>query len=181
MGASKYPVAFGAAIALTTLSVPVAPRAASTAIMPFSEFVHSLSVAPADAYVGRLGTAVKNPAAFEEMRHHLLDLYRGVSVAHSFVRDDQVFDCIPIKDQPGVRLRKLKTVAEPPPSPPAGVSGEGHESAPPSVGEAQDTTGGPHALGNAQRCEDGTIPVRRLTLDELTRFATLKDYLAKQP
>ena len=180
MGTSKYSVAISAAIALTSLSEPPAAQAMGTAIMPFSEFVNSLSVAPADAYVGRPGTAVKTPAAFEEMRRHLLNVYSGVSVAHSFVSGDRIFDCIPIEDQPGVRLRKLKTGAEPPPSPPAGVSGEGHESGSPSVAEVQDA-GGHDALGNAQQCEDGTIPVRRLTLEELTRFATLKDYLAKQP
>ena len=112
---------------------------------------------------------MKTPAAFEEMRHHLLNLCSGVSVAHSFVSGERIFDCIPIEDEPGVRLRKLKTVAEPPPSPPAGVSGEGHESGSPSVAEVQDA-GGRDALGNAQQCEDGTIPVRRLTLEELTRF-----------
>jgi hypothetical protein len=178
MGTSKYSVAISAAIAL--MSEPPAAQTTGTAVMPFSEFVNSLSVEPADAYVGRPGTAVKTPAAFEEMRHHLLNLYSGASVAHSFVSGERIFDCIPIEDQPGVRLRKLKTGAEPPPSPPAGVSGEGHESGSPSVAEVQDA-GGRDALGNAQQCEDGTIPVRRLTLEELTRFATLKDYLAKQP
>ena len=178
MGTSKYSVAISAAIAL--MSEPPAAQTTGTAVMPFSEFVNSLSAEPADAYVGRPGTAVKTPAAFEEMRHHLLNLYSGVSVAHSFVSGERIFDCIPIEDQPGVRLRKLRTGTEPPPSPPAGVSGEGHESGSPSVAEVQDA-GGRDALGNAQQCEDGTIPVRRLTLEELTRFATLKDYLAKQP
>ena len=179
MGTTKYRATMCATIALTAWSAPLAAQTASTAIVPFSDFVHSLSVAPADAYVGRSGAAVKSTGAFGAMRQHLVKMYSGVAVAHSFVRDDQVFDCVPINDQPGMRLQKSKTVAEPPPSPPSDVLGQGHESGSPSVGETQGTADRPDALGRTQPCEDGTIPMRRLTLEELTRFATLKDYFAK--
>jgi hypothetical protein len=37
------------------------------------------------------------------------------------------------------------------------------------------------AYGNAVACPAGTIPVRRVTLDQLTRFPTVKAFLAKQP
>ena len=30
-------------------------------------------------------------------------------------------------------------------------------------------------------CPDGAIPLRRITLDELTRFRTLRDFLSKAP
>ena len=30
-------------------------------------------------------------------------------------------------------------------------------------------------------CPDGTIPMRRITLEELTRFRTLRDFLGKSP
>jgi hypothetical protein len=189
MDAAKYrhaisgiiALAAGATIALTAWSAPFAAQTASTAIVPFSDFVNSLSVAPADAYVGRSGAEVESTAAFGAMRQHLVKMYSGVAVAHSFVRDDQVFDCFPINDQPGLRLRKLKRVAEPPPSPPTDVLGQEHESGSPNVGETQGTADRPDVLGREQRCEDGTIPVRRLTLDELTRFKTLKSYFAKGP
>ena len=170
-------MAAGATIALTAWSEPLAAQT-STAVVPFSEFVSDLTFAPAADHVGRSGVAPKRTAAFEEMRQHLLKLYSGIAVARSFQRDNEVFDCVPINDQPGVRLQKLKTVATPPPSPPAGVSGEGHERDS-SVGDLQDLADGPDAPSNTQRCEDDTIPMRRLTLEKLARFESLKSYFAK--
>ena len=172
-------MAAGATIALTAWSEPLAAQT-STAVVPFSEFVSDLTFAPAADHVGRSDVAPKRTAAFEEMRQHLLKLYSGIAVARSFQRDDKVFDCLPIIDQPGVRLRKLKTVATPPPSPPAGVSGEGHERDS-SIGDLQNSADGPDAPGNTQRCEDDTIPMRRQTPEELARFESLKSYFAKGP
>ena len=65
--------------------------------------------------------AVKSTAAFGDMRQHLVKIYSGVTVAHSLSRDKEVSDCVPINDQPGVRVRKLKRVAKPPPIPPTSV------------------------------------------------------------
>jgi hypothetical protein len=128
MGTIRSRATIGATIALTAWSGPIAAQTASTVIVPFSEFVNSLSIAPADAYVGRSGTAVKSTAAFEEMRQHLLNMYSGVAVKRSFLRDNQVFDCVPIRDQPGMRMQHSKTVAEPPPSPPGEALRQGHHS-----------------------------------------------------
>jgi hypothetical protein len=172
-------VVVGAIIAFTTRGEAPAAEPNNPAIVPFSEFVNSLRIAPADAFVGQSGLAVKSAAAFGEMRQHLLKMYSGVAVAHSLSRDKQVFDCVPVNDQPGVRVRKLKRIAVPPPIPPSSIWGQGQESSSPSVRET-DTSSGLDAPGG-QRCEDGSIPVRRLTLDEMTRFATLKDYFAKGP
>jgi hypothetical protein len=181
MGITRSRATIGATIALTAWSGPTSAQTASTAIVPFSEFVNGLSVAPADAYVGRSGAAVKSTAAFEEMRQHLVSMYSGVEVEHSFVQGNQVFDCVPIHDQPGMRTQHAKTVPEPPPSPPGGVFRQGDDSGSPQVHETQSTMGGLDPLGNAQECEEGTIPMRRLTLEELTRFETLQDYFAKNP
>ena len=37
------------------------------------------------------------------------------------------------------------------------------------------------AAGGPGRCPSGSVPVRRVTLADLTRFATLADFLAKAP
>jgi len=37
------------------------------------------------------------------------------------------------------------------------------------------------AAGGAGRCPAGSVPVRRITLTDLTRFATVEDFLAKAP
>ena len=177
MGDRRYAAAVGAVFALTVLGGPIALVAGSPKILPFSEFLYNLRVASVVDYVGRPGKAVQDNVAFEEMRQHLLTLYSGVSVERSLAQDDQVFDCIPIADQPGLRLQKGQT-AKPPPGPPAGSPSRG-KSGPTSVGEAGQAGAGPEGASPAEACETGTIPMRRLTLDELTRFATLKDYLAK--
>jgi neprosin-like protein len=170
-------LAGGVTIALATWSEPLAAQTTGTAVVPFSEFVSDLTFAPADAYVGRSDVSVNRTAAFEEMRQHLLKLYSDVVVARSFQRENKVFDCVPINDQPGVRLRKVKTVATPPPSPPTSVLGERHERGS-SVGDLQNLADAP---GNTQRCEGDTIPMRRLTLEKLARFESLKSYFAKGP
>src|SRR5207249_8761685 len=71
-----------------------------------------------------------NAAAFEEMRQHILKLYEGVQVSHSFTVGSQTYDCVPIEQQPAVRLLGLKGIAAPPasaaPAPgPAEVNGAG--------------------------------------------------------
>jgi hypothetical protein len=60
---------------------------------------------------------------FGDMRQHIVKIYSGVTVAHSLSRDKEVSDRVPINDQPGVRVRKLKRVAKPPPIPPTSVWG----------------------------------------------------------
>jgi hypothetical protein len=72
-------------------------------LLPFSQFLHDVERARPQDYVGAPGTAVKDRVAFEEMRQHLLRLYDGVTVNHSFATDGQIFDCVPIGQQPGLR------------------------------------------------------------------------------
>ena|ERR1700730_6910642 len=46
-------------------------------------------------------------------------MYSGVSVKHSFLLGSDPFDCVPIMQQPSVRLLGLKSIAtKPPPSAP---------------------------------------------------------------
>ena len=37
----------------------------------------------------------------------------------------------------------------------------------------------PH--GNVMQCPEGTIPMRRVTLEDMTRFPTLRAYMRKGP
>jgi hypothetical protein len=140
------------------------------AYLEFNDFVKSLHTARPDAYVGRSATVVQNAGSFERMRQYLLKLYDGVSVSHSFELDAQVFDCVGLMQQPGVRLGESKTIAAPPPPMPD-LPG----------GRMQDRSGSHDAFGSLQHCPSGTIPMRRLTLPELTRFRTLEQFLRKSP
>ena len=72
--------------------------------------------------------AVRDEAAFEEMRRHLLKLYEGVQVSHSFFEAGHYVDCVPISQQPSLKGRGEQAAKAPPrptsPSrPPKGETG----------------------------------------------------------
>ena len=142
------------------------------AYVPFATFQKSLSAAQPQAYVGVGGRAVADAAAFTQMREHLLRLYGGITVHQTFELGGVVFDCVPLMQQPAVRLQGLKQIATPPP-PMQGVFGGGKR--------VQATDGSSDAFGNSRHCASGTIPMRRITLDEMTRFRTLRDFFRKGP
>jgi hypothetical protein len=143
MSVKFVPPALAAVAALSLLA------AAGPPLQPFGQFVRGLEMARAGAYVGTPGAAVRDAAAFDEMRRYLLRLYQGVTVRRSFAVGGQVFDCVPIGQQPGLR------------------------------GAAPDPV--PSAATTPSACGAGTIPMRRVTLGEITRFATLADFLHKAP
>jgi hypothetical protein len=123
----------------------------------------------------------KNEPAFEEMRQHILTMYKGVTVSHSYVQGSNHFDCVPVGQQPSVRLQGLKTIAGAPPqsalkTPPAAAEKPGFDAKPASQGAGQTD-----AFGNTIGCESNTIPMRRITLDEMTQFPTLNDFFQKGP
>ncbi|MGA7674317.1 MAG: neprosin family prolyl endopeptidase [Rhizomicrobium sp.] len=112
------------------------------------------------------------------MRHHLQQMYGGVSVSHSFEMGNQVFDCVPIYSQLGVRLQGLKNIATPPPFPPY-VARFAPQTGVPTPQVTENASDKPDIFGNKERCETGTIALRRLTFDELSRFATLRQFFQK--
>jgi hypothetical protein len=75
--------------------------------------------------------------------------------------------------QPSVRDGHVAKLAIPPPT--IATQQAGNRAASPL------TLGLHDAYGNAVACPAGTIPMRRITLDQITRFPTLKAFLAKQP
>jgi hypothetical protein len=120
------------------------------------------------------------------MRQHILNLYQGVEVAHSYVLDGDHFDCVPEMQQPGVRMQGLKSIVTPPP---AAVlkqifadSGDRTESSETPSGASQLGSGRQvDEFGNSQVCEAKTISMRRVTLEETSRFETLKNFFEKGP
>lgn len=122
-------------------------------VLPFDDFMRGLKDAHSAAFVRRPGAAVKDAQAFEQMRDYLLHLYEGMHVRQSYRVGSQVIDCVPVNEQPSLR-QSTKGIAAPPPGAADKDSGDG--------------------------CAEGTIPMRRITLDELIRFPTLDDYLHKQ-
>jgi hypothetical protein len=160
-------------LGVALLAAPLgAPRAqtAGGGLQAFPDFINDVKIARAADFVGQIAGGVDRATEFEAMRQHLLTLYGDAIVSHSYRLDGQVFDCVGIDKQPAVILQKLPGIASPPPLRPA----------PSNDGDATQTDDGMHdALGNVETCVDGTIPMRRLTLDELGRFKTLRAFFQK--
>lgn len=151
-------------------------QSASPSFVMFDSFMREVSAARATRYLQAPGSRLSDSTAFEEMRNHVLSLYQGVHVTHSFTYNSQYVDCVPVLQQPGARRLGLKEMPSPPapPSPPPGMSLV--PSAPSSLAtEVSDS------FGNKMACEPGTIPMRRVTLEELSRYSSLDHYLRKTP
>jgi Neprosin len=165
--------AFAAAAVFTT-SAPLHAQQFVT----FSDFVQSILAADDNTVLALPTTKATSAAAVEEMRQQLLALYNGVQVTQSYVVGSQTIDCIPILQQPAVRMLGLKSIVQPP-SAPATAPGQVPQTATlPSqlpAGKTQD------AFGNTLGCQGDTIPMVRVTLEQMAQFNTLHDFFSKGP
>lgn len=126
-------------------------------------------------------TRVANEEAFVEMQSYILNFYDKTEALHSFADEtDAIYDCIPVEQQPS--LKGLKG------SVPSAPDAPGHEHPPDSKDERQDSLVpsplGPDKkdrFGNLMYCPPDTIPMRRVTIEQLTRFETLHDFFQKGP
>jgi hypothetical protein len=146
-------------------------------------FVDSIDSAKHGNFLARAESKVAHEDAFADMRAHILKLYDKTESPNSFMDGTgAIFDCIPIEQQPA-----LKGSSEPVPKAPdlPQVEAAGR----PQVAEERKASlisspFGPDRTdwhGNAIFCQPGTIPMRRVTLETLTRFGTLKDFFQKGP
>jgi len=111
MKSSIFVATITAAISVLTAHLNAQPKE----FVPFKSFIDSTRAANVSSHMMRQESRVKDSAAFEEMRQHILTMYRGVEVKHSFVRDSSHFDCVPIEQQPAVRILGLQNIAAAPP------------------------------------------------------------------
>jgi hypothetical protein len=153
------------------------PGAASTsaapAALPLAAYLTQLPTVHYADYVDRSQVRVRDEAAFEDMRQYLIRRYEGASVTSSLVIGGVVFDC----------LRQEANAAGPPPAaaePPEVAGAPGPVTSP--AGSAPEAPGPAHAASvSAVPCPPGSVPVRRVTLDDLTRFPSLAAFLGKGP
>lgn len=148
-----------------------------------AEHLEYVAAAEYGEYVDLEDVHVESEEAFEEMKRHILVMYEGVDNTHSFIYYDQHVDCITIETQPSVLLHKISLedidFAEP-----ETVDVEGDVSAEEIADGVQYVTpqltpGQLDDFGNEIFCEWGTIPLRRLTLEEMVRFVNLDRYFSK--
>jgi hypothetical protein len=146
-------------------------------IEPFGKFLERTRSARHENYSRSTGSRVRDPAAFEEQRKHILSLYQGVAAAHSFVDSGgQIFDCIPVRQQRSLRGSN-EEVAQPPILP-KGVQAQATQDIVPLLHPLR--LGRFDRYGNEMACPPGTVPIRRVTLEEVTRFETLGHYQRKR-
>ena len=164
--------------AVTLVVLAAAAPLHAQEFVKFSNFVQSLKTADVDAVLPLATTTATDAASVAEMRQHLVALYDGVDVTQSYVVGTQTIDCIPIMQQPAVRMLGLTSIAEAPPAP----------ATPPAVASkavvlpSQLPAGKTHdAFGNSLGCQNGTIPMLRVTLEQMAHFKTLHDFFAKGP
>src|SRR5262245_13479699 len=146
---------------------------------PFESFFESLASARYDEFSRLPGAVVESADAFEEMRTHLLDLYKDVRVEASFVETDgQVIDCIPADQHPAAKRWNGITISAPPKAPPAP---ESYETTPPyAVTPAtREITNRLPWTHTTQDFPHGTTPMYRTTLQQLSRFRNLAAFSAK--
>ena len=146
--------------------------------LPFDKFLDQVKRAE---YKDYSKTFVKNETAFEEMREHVLLMYSGItdrSKVSSFVQDGQYGDCILVKEQPTVHLLNLTEIAKPP----SGFVSAPKDGTAPNNGSYAESPlkqGLKDKYGNAIACPAESIPMARLSLEQITRFPTLLDFFSK--
>jgi hypothetical protein len=171
-------VIFSVVLTVITLHGRLNAQSGPSQFVTFKDFLASTTAADSGEFLARPTSHVKAATELEQMRGHILTMYDGIEVSHSFLLHSQYFDCVPIERQPSVRLLGLKGIAQPPPL----AASQNRLFAGPA--EGADQVGAEDEFdefGNSARCEEGTIPMRRITLDELSRFATLQDFFKKAP
>jgi len=165
---------------LPATDTPTPPTETPSDFISFGDFLQSVRDASFDDYAGRDDAAVRDADAFEEMRQHILTMYDGVEQVSTFVVDGQYFDCITVESQPSLRLQDLQVIRDAPDN--TIFSDEGTEGEAPGTGEALESPlllGQTDPYGNPIRCDDGTIPMARITLEVMTRFETLDAFFGK--
>ncbi len=150
-------------------------------LTPFKQFLAAVHDAKHAQFAARAMSKVAHEDSFAEMRAHILKLYEGTEVTHSFVDENgSIFDCVPIEQQPSLKGAD-GPAATAPDLPhielPAGAREDRKDAhVPPQLGE--DKT---DRHGNVMHCPAGSIPMRRVTLEDLTRFENLRSFFRKAP
>ena len=152
-------------------------------ITPFAQFYDDLRTIKPEQDVAAAASRARDVGAAREMHDHLVQHYQGVQAVHSFKDENgSVFDCVPVEQQPALRG---KGGAKPPTAPdlPSAATAHGHAtgSERPTYHVTQLGADRKDQHGNVMHAPAGTIPLRRLTMENLTRFETLRHFFQKSP
>jgi len=169
-------------IMATTAWSAAAGAQSRSSFVAFQAFLGQTRTAQSADYLGRGRMRVRDDDAFQEMKRYVLDHYEGVRVTHSFIDSGHMVDCVPFDQQPGLRGASdaEKRAARTPPGK-AAANPRMQEPRPgPGYTRSLDLTlhaGKRDAAGNDMSCPRATIPMRRVTLQDVARFPTLSAFL----
>jgi hypothetical protein len=124
--------------------------------VPFTTFLQRVTQARYSDYTGLPTTKVQNAQAFEAMRSYILKLYADKQVTSSYLMNGQTFDCVISNSNPG--------------NPPT-----------PSTPGAFNPTQEQSDVFITAPCQNGSIPMQRVTLEKLVQFPSLQAFLSKSP
>lgn len=165
-------------LALASSALVAAPQ---KAFQEHGQFLAAAAAARFEDVAQLPGAKARDRAAFEEMKKHLASLYEGVTAAHSYrTPAGDYVDCIPLEQQPALRRPEMRDAAiqrEPSVKPAAPRRSEGEKA--PRASDVKPAPAGKDDTGRETACPAGTIPMRRVTLEEMARFATLQDFFSK--
>ena len=122
-----------------------------------------------------------NEDAFMEMKEYLIKHYAGIEVLHSYIDENgSIFDCVPIGQQASAKESRQKVAKAPDlPTIESKTSAKYERKTNPIQAPLRQDR--KDRFGNAMFCPPGTIPKRRITLEELARFKTLRNFFQKSP
>jgi hypothetical protein len=161
----------------------IAPRPPDdgSRFVSFDEFLANVKSARFEQYANRRDSRVKDAESFEEMRRHVLYMYDGVKQVSSFRSEDAYADCITIESQPSIRHLGIREIARAPTSSVLVRYSDGRVPGEKRYVDSIMKLGLKDRFGNPIECKPGTIPMQRITLETMTHFRTLRDFLAKNP
>ena len=171
---------FTVSIIFTTQTVAQTMSNSDFEFIPYEAFLKNTMGADYDAFAKNESTRVNSEDEFVKMQRHVLKMYDGVVVKNTFVFEDGAhIDCIDMHTQPGLRRGgKTRKIAKPPSAlivdDDAGDKGEKSKAVEPMLSKEKKDR-----FGNPMYCAEGFIPMRRVTLEEITKFETLKDFFSK--
>ena len=96
----KVSLVMGWFASAVTFSAGAQAQVGDSGFEPFNSFIQRVSTAEVASVAAAPGAKVSDAAEIERMRQHVLSLYAGVAVSHSFVADGQYFDCVGLTEQP---------------------------------------------------------------------------------
>jgi hypothetical protein len=140
------------------------------------------SGSPGESDLTASADAQSSAAEVARMKAHFENLYDASHVRHSFsLPSGDAVDCVDVDKQPATRHPAMSghSIATPPPA----IDPKGPAEAPKGAGEVEAflKPGTLNAQGVEMACPKGTVPIRRVGAEELTRFRTLEDRFRKHP